>query len=63
MKNIISICGSMHALEEMERLRTDLVRQGFDVHMPEADEKEVRYISLPQNEKPAMKIPIAAVLT
>ena len=55
MKNIISICGSMHVLEEMERLRTDLVRQGFDVHLPEADENEVRYTSLPQDARPAMK--------
>ena len=55
MKNIISICGSIHVLEEMERLRMDLVRQGFDVHLPEADENEVRYTSLPQDAKPAMK--------
>jgi len=55
MKNIISICGSMQLFEQMELLRADLQRQGFDVFLPDAEEGETIYASLPDDEKPAMK--------
>jgi nucleoside 2-deoxyribosyltransferase len=55
MKNIISICGSMQLFEEMQLLQADLRRQGFDVFLPEAEEGENFYATLPEAEKPAMK--------
>ena len=55
MKKVISICGSMQFFQRMRHLKRDLEMQDYSVFLPEAEESESYYKTLPASERPALK--------
>lgn len=51
----IPICGSMQFLEKKLRIQSDLNNKGYRIFLPEAEESEACYSSLPPDKKPAIK--------
>jgi len=57
MSNVktLSICGSMQFFKKMQELKIQLEKFGYSVYLPEAEESESFYLSLPKAERPSLK--------